>query len=362
MQVLRSSAVSVDAPLSRAGSRVHRELRLPPAEVHEFPTDDGVTLRLTRYNGGGKGPIVCAPGFGTSIVAFTIDTVETNFPEFAVEHGYDVWLFDYRASPALPSAQTQFSVDEIAQKDWPAAVRQVRDVSGADDVQVVAHCVGSMSFLMAGLAGLEGVRSAVCSCLALFPLSPPLNKARAQVHLATVVNRLGLKRMSTDFNADQFDDQVLDTLMRLYPTHERCDNPVCRRIIFLYGDVFDHDRLNDATHWAVDEMFGTANTTTLRHMTKMMRKGQVVDRHGKNTYLPHVERLKMPIAFIHGAHNHLFVPEGTKRTFELLREANGDGLYRRHVFEDYAHMDCFIGEHAARDVYPTVVAELDEHN
>jgi hypothetical protein len=32
------------------------------------------------------------------------------------------------------------------------------------------------------------------------------------------------------------------------------------------------------------------------------------------------------------------------------------------VITDYAHMDCWIGEHAARDVFPIVVAELDEHN
>ena len=37
-------------------------------------------------------------------------------------------------------------------------------------------------------------------------------------------------------------------------------------------------------------------------------------------------------------------------------------LYSRHVIPGYAHMDCFIGQDAARDVYPTITAQLDRHN
>jgi choline dehydrogenase-like flavoprotein len=351
--------MSVDA---RTEPRRRRELRLPAPEIHELRTADGVDLRLTRYAGGDKGPVVCAPGFGTSTLAFSIDTTETNFVEFACDRSYDVWLFDYRASPLLASAQTQFTLDEVATQDWPTAIAKVREVSGAADVQVAAHCVGSMSFLMAELAGLEGVRSAVCSCLGLYPKTETLNWIRAQAHLATIAEKVGLKRMSTDYHPEQLDDRVVDKLLHLYPTHERCDNPVCRRILFLYGDVYDHDRLNEATHRSIHELFGTANATALRHVTAMVRKGRVVDSNGEDAYLPRIEQLKLPLAFIHGEHNHLFVPEGTSRTFDLLRESNGESLYRRHVISDYAHMDCWIGEHAARDVFPIVVAELDEHN
>jgi cholesterol oxidase len=339
-----------------------RELRLPAPEVHEVRTRDGVDLRLTRFAGGDKGPVVCAPGYGTSARAFAIDTVDTNFAEYAHARGYDLWLFDYRASPVLASAQTQFTIDEIATEDWPAAIATVREVCGSDDVQVVAHCVGSMSFLMAKLAGLEGIRSAVCSCLGLYPMTAMLNRIRARVHFATLAQMFGLQRMSTDFHAEQLDDRLLDKLLRLYPTRERCDNPVCRRILFLYGDVYDHDRLNDVTHSSIHELFGTANVTTFRHITTIVRKGHVVDREGREAYLPHVDRLRIPIAFIHGESNHLFVPAGTRRTIELLREANPEERYERHVIGGYAHMDCWIGDDAARDVFPTVVAELDKHH
>jgi cholesterol oxidase len=129
----------------------------------------------------------------------------------------------------------------------------------------------------------------------------------------------------------------------------------------MYGDVYAHERLNDATHRAIHEMFGTANAATLAHVSLMIRRGRVVDRHGNDAYLPHLERLAFPIAFIHGENNHLYLPEGTVRTLDLLRRANGDDLYRRHVIEGYSHMDCWIGENAARDVFPIAAAELEAH-
>jgi cholesterol oxidase len=63
-----------------------------------------------------------------------------------------------------------------------------------------------------------------------------------------------------------------------------------------------------------------------------------------------------------GAHNRMFVPQGIVRTHEMLRAANGPELYTRHVFDDYAHLDCWLGRDAARDVFPTALAELERHN
>jgi cholesterol oxidase len=339
-----------------------RELRLPEAREYRIQTEDGVEVRLTRYHAGDRGPVVLSPGYGTSRNAFILDTVETNFPEFLAEHGYDIWVLDYRASPELEASKTQYTIDEIAHYDYPAALETVRSETGAESVQMVAHCVGSMSFLMAQLAGLQGVRSAVSSCLTLHPVSPPLNRLRARGRLAEIMDAIGIRRMSSTFNSDQLDDRVLDVFLRVYPGVEHCDDHVCRRIKFMYGDVFAHDQLNDETHENLAPIFGRASAFTFRHITRMMRKGHVVDAKGADTYMPHLERLRMPITFIHGERNHLFLPEGSRRTYELLREANGDGLYRRHVIAGYAHMDCWIGKDASRDVYPLVFEELERFN
>ena len=38
---------------------------------------------------------------------------------------------------------------------------------------------------------------------------------------------------------------------------------------------------------------------------------------GEDVYLPHLDRLKMPIRFIHGEKNVCYLPESTQRTYEL---------------------------------------------
>jgi cholesterol oxidase len=343
--------------------RRRRPLRLPDPEVHSFTTGDDVRLKLTRYRGGDKGPVILSPGFGTSGLAYTIDTTDQNLPEFLVAHGYDVWIFDYRASPDLPSARTGFNLDSIATYDYPAAVAEVRRATGAESIQVMAHCVGSLTFQMALAKGLDGIRSAICSALTLHPVPPLLNELKSRLYLANFLYTAGVDTLTTDFDTHSGAmDKLFDDMLRLYPTKERCNSPVCRRILFLYGEVYDHNQLNSATHDAIHEMFGVANMTTFKHISQILRAGHAVAADGSDAYLPHADRLALPIAFLHGENNHLFLPEGSKKTYDFLRQANGDKYYVRHVVPNYAHMDCFIGKNAARDVYPIVLAELDKHN
>ena len=347
-----------------APPREHRPLRTGPPEIHHFETSDGVGLKLTRFEGGAKGPVLLSPGFGTSALAYTIDTTETNFPEFLYEAGYDVWVFDYRASPDLPSASTQFTLDDIALYDYPAAVETVLSRTRADSLQIMAHCIGSATMLMSLANGLEGVRSAVASQLTLHPRVAPLNKVRSGVYAANVLSALGLDTLTTDLRDEPgWTEKLYDAALRLYPHgRERCASAVCRRIMFMYGEVYDHDQLNDATHEAIHEMFGVANLATFKQITRAVRAGHFVGADGEDAYLPRTDRLRIPIAFLHGEQNRLFLPEGSRLTYEHLQQANGPELYTRHVFPGYAHMDCFIGKNAARDVYPTVLAELDRHN
>ena len=81
-----------------APPREKRPLRVGPVAVHHAGTSDGVHLRLTRYQGGEKGPVVLSHGLGVSSKIFSIDTIETNLLEYLYTQGYDVWLLDYRAS------------------------------------------------------------------------------------------------------------------------------------------------------------------------------------------------------------------------------------------------------------------------
>ena len=44
-------------------------------------------LKLTRYEGGTKGPVIMFHGIGISSGIFNRDTVETSLTEYLVQHG-----------------------------------------------------------------------------------------------------------------------------------------------------------------------------------------------------------------------------------------------------------------------------------
>jgi cholesterol oxidase len=106
-------------------------------------------------------------------------------------------------------------------------------------------------------------------------------------------------------------------------------------------------------------MFGIANVSALDHLAKMVRAQTVVDAAGRDTYMPHLDRMAIPLAFIHGAENACFSPESTQRSYDALRAANGTSLYSRHVIPGYGHIDCIFGANAASDVYPLIVEHFD---
>ena len=325
--------------------------------------DDDAFLRLTRYRGGDKGPVMLAPGFGMTTAAFVTDTIQTNLTEYLVEHGYDVWLFDLRWSPDLASSRRSFNLDDVATIDWPTAVDEVRRVSGADSVQVIAHCMGSMTFLMAGLAGMQGVRSAVCSQVTTHPVMTRFGRAKTVLRTGQLLRGLGLRTIQPDA-ARTWQDEALDLFLRVAPIQrdERCGSAVCRWIFGFYGPTHHHAQLNQATHDDLGRLFGVADLDALNHISLMIRSRRSVDHTGKDVYLPHVERLELPILFLAGDHNRIFLPETSARTFAWLSEANGPELYERVVIPDYAHLDGFIGRDAARDVYPTMLSHLDRNN
>jgi len=120
----------------------------------------------------------------------------TGQPDASIQDGLS-WIRETLTLLHVPGLATfglrpaQF--DDIATQDWPAAVDYVRGHAGVDKVQVIAHCVGSMSFLMAMLAGMKGVQSAVCSQLTLHPVSWWTNYIKSSIHLARRLRELGIK-------------------------------------------------------------------------------------------------------------------------------------------------------------------------
>jgi cholesterol oxidase len=351
-------------PGDRAVVRQKRRLDAPVPEVHFFMTADRVELRLVRYNGGRKGPLVCAPGFSNTSMVFAWDGIETSWVEFFTGHGYDLWLLDYRASPDLPASRTQFTLDQVALLDWPAAIDYVRDETGADSVQALGHCLGSATGFMAMLSGrLQSVRQFVGSQVMPFVKVSRQARLKAGARIDKLFEQAKVKEVDTDAGRTAL-GKAVDELLRLFPMPPDWQTlgPVCRRIHAIYGPVMNPAQINRDTRDALDWIFGYGNVTSFGQIGEFIRKGRLVDAEGADVYLPNIDRIQARVVLMQGSKNALFLPKGSAETMRWIQEHHGPDACTRLVFPEYAHLDCFIGRDSARDVFPLVVRELDRLN
>ncbi|WP_306097204.1 GMC family oxidoreductase N-terminal domain-containing protein [Qipengyuania flava] len=347
---------------------VDRKLRLPPAEKHIVPTQDGANIGLTRYRGGARGPLMLVPGFSVRASSFATPTVDENLAESLVAQGYDVWLFDYRASSDSGNDTEhppEFTIDDIARYDWPAAIARIRKVSGAESVQAIAHCVGSMSLLMGiGAGWVSGVRSLVSSQLTLHPVTDWLNYMKADLGLVGALEQVSLLDGHFDFVGQGTEqDYEIDAIAYQIPVPEgqACKNPVCRRVFGVFGPSWDHAQLGHETHLALGSMFSRVSLKPFEHLQDIMRRGLAVDAMGADVYTNEdaARRLALPISFLSGATNKLFYPESAQRTRVWLQDHNGRELYQQRIVPGFGHMDLFIGHDAHRSVTPVILEQLE---
>jgi cholesterol oxidase len=347
--------------------RPKRALRAGQPEVHFFETEDKKKLRLTHYKGGTKGPVILSHGLGVSSLIFSIDTIETNLLEYLYAAGYDCWLLDYRASIELPYAEEQHDADVVAKYDYRAAVEYVRQKTGSDTVQMVAHCYGAMTFTMAMLIGLKHVRAAAISQISTHAMVPwwP-QRLLAFLRAPDMMKAVGLSTLDARATVDRSATQrAIDAVIGLvYPfrAEDRSRSLTSRRITALYGQLYELNQLNQATIDAMPEMFGKANIAAFRHLSAIARAGHVIRADGTDDYLrdANLRNFAIPTLFVHGALNHCFAPAGTRETIATLSRVNDPRLYERREIAETGHIDCIFGKNAARDVFPAILKHLEQ--
>jgi cholesterol oxidase len=288
---------------------------------------------------------------------FSTDLVDTNLVEYLHEAGSDVWVLDYRMSVDLAASQGDVTADEVATFDLPAAVARVREVTEVAAIDVVAQGFGALTLSMALVEGLQGVRSAVCLQMGLHLVTPPMTRLKSGLHVPEMLKAMGKHTLTARLEKSGWQSKIFDATLRMLPTEDSCTSRVCRRITFMYGPLYEHEQLSRAMHDAIHELFGVTSLSAFEQLARMVRQGHAVKMDGA-TYLKNLDRLAMPITFIHGENNRCFLPESTKATYDALVKANGAELYRRIVVPGYGDIDSIIGKHASHDVYPLSLTHL----
>ncbi|MGQ0572838.1 MAG: GMC family oxidoreductase N-terminal domain-containing protein [Pseudonocardia sp.] len=358
------------APYTLAGVR--------DAEVtrHDLRTADGVTLRMLRFTRPGAGSaVLTSHGLTTSTDMFVMPE-HRNLVTHLLDEGFDVWCLDTRLSNRYDYSRTRDdTLDDCALFDFPPALAEIRRHTAAP-LHVVAHCLGSTAFTMSLFGGVlrqwqDGIASVVANSVALTPRVP----AWSRLKLAVTPELLGLIRIGvldprwsegTWFGAARLINGVVSLL------HPECDEPACHMLSLMWGTgrpaLFRHENMHPDTHHRLRDLFGATGMSHYRHVRRMVAAGRAVryrPPRGPYAVLPadYLERateIATPLLLSTGSVNGVFADSNLACHRALV--ALGCTQHEYTVFDGYGHQDVFMGEHAARDVFPRMVEFLRRHD
>lgn len=333
-----------------------------------FKAGDGFECNLVNVKAEAhppKGPVLVVHGAGVRGNIFRAP-VETNFVDYLVQEGYDVWLENWRASIDLEP--NEWDLDQAAKYDHPKAVEKVVEETGYDQIKAVIHCQGSTSFMMSAVSGLvPQVKTIISNAVSLHPVVPGWSKMKLKVALPLV--GLGTRYLNPQWGikAEGFMPELIRRLVEA--SHHECDNSVCKQVSFTYGSGFpalwEHENLNEETHeWLKDE-FAAVPIRFFNHIKKCVAKGHLIANGDETGLLENFETGKPQtdarFVLFAGEKNRCFLPESQVRTYNYLNKHDA-GRHALHLLPKYSHLDVFMGKEAAKDVFPMMVHELEaEH-
>ncbi|CAM3767655.1 esterase [Paracidovorax anthurii] len=331
--------------------------------VIEFRAGDGRACNLIHIRGPrepDRGPVLLVHGAGVRANIFRPPN-DTHFVDALLDHGYDVWLENWRASIDLPPCE--WTLDDAALHDHPAAVNKVLELTGARTLKAVVHCQGSTSFMLSAVAGLlPQVTTIVSNAVSLHPQVSWVSHRKSRYAVPLVGWMTPYLNPQWGDSAQGLVPRMLQGLVKL--THHECANGVCRFSSFTYGTGFPvlwrHENLSDRTHDWVRQEFANVPLTFFRQMARCLDAGHLVSQlpglPADPTAAP--PRTDARIAFIAGELNDCFRWQSQQASFDWF-ERHHPNHHSLHVLGGYGHLDVFIGKNAGRDTFPVLISELD---
>jgi hypothetical protein len=330
-----------------------------------FTAADGFRGNMHNIRGADeptRSPVLLLHGTGVRANVFYGAPSRHSIVDSLVAEGYDVWAANWRGS--IDFAPQNYTLDEAAAYDHPAAIAEIRRQTGAETLKAIVHCQGSTSFMISHVAGLvPEVTTVVSSAVSLHPRVTRGARIKQRILLPAAA-------LSTPYIDAQWGIRAPSAMAKGLARWARllrreCDDPVCALANYMFGAgpevLWLHANLDEATHaWTARE-FGYAPFRFLRQLSKSVRAGHLVPVDGIPTlpesYVaappPHDARF----TFVAGTANRLFLPESQERTFAYF-EGLRPGVHALHLFPGYGHLDVFLGRNAEQDTYPAILAGL----
>ncbi|HYK32580.1 MAG TPA: alpha/beta hydrolase [Streptosporangiaceae bacterium] len=340
------------------------------AEVstHPFATDDDLGLNLTRFRRAECDDVVLLVHGLTSSSDLFIMPEHRNLVSYLLDDGFtDVWALDFRMSSRFPyDCEThRYTLDDIADYDYPAALRELRRHIGNRRVHVVAHCLGSLSFMMSLFAGrLPDITSVTCNSVALTPRVSTWSRLKLGYGPPLFEYLLGVSFLDPRFARGPrlTRDWALGRLVSM--AHRECGVSECHMLSFMWGSghpaMYEHDNLLPVTHERMADLCSSCGTNYYRHVAKMVGAGHAVkcdprDRHHgdlPDDYLANAAEVTTAILLLTGDHNRVFTDSNIVCHQTLSKVMPGP--CELEILPGYGHLDPIVGKDAHVDVFPRI--------
>ena len=330
-----------------------------------FTAGDGFQCNLIHVEGerpATRGPVILVHGAGVRANLFRAP-VETTIVDALIDHGYDVWLENWRASIDLPP--NEWTLDKAAVYDHPAAINKIAEETGSDEVKAIIHCQGSTSFMMSAVAGLlPKVKTIVANAVTLHPVVPKFSETKLNIAVPIMSLLTDYLNPQWGINAPTLTAKAVNLLVKA--THHECKNAVCKQVSFTYGTGFPalwlHENINNDTHEWLKQEFAAVPLTFFKQMARCVRKGNLISVDGykelPEDFCAQPPQTDARFILTAGAKNLCFLPDSQVQTFEWLQQQRKD-YHRLQVFPTYGHLDIFMGKRAAKDTFPYILSALD---
>jgi lysosomal acid lipase/cholesteryl ester hydrolase len=352
------------------------------AEVttHYFSTEDGLGLSMLRFSREAETPatdsVMIVHGLTTSTDMFIMPE-HYNLVSYLLDNGYtDVWCLDMRMSNrhSYNLFPHRYTFDDIALYDYPPAIRIIREHIGARPLHVIAHCLGSVTFMMSLFGkAVTGIQSLVANSVGLTPRVPRWSKLKLRNAPGIIENVLGFPNLNPRWHQDAGLTRGKLFSKGVSFFHRECDVPECHMLSLMWGTgwpaLYSHENLDERTHRRGGDLYGPTSMHYFRHVRKMIKAGNTAVKYAPgdhrydplpDDYLQRAREIETPVLFTTGANNKVFRDsniECHRRLGEL-----GCTQHELKVIPGYGHQDVFMGKDVARDVFPTLLDFMARHS
>jgi pimeloyl-ACP methyl ester carboxylesterase len=322
-----------------------------PDEIHFTRTDDGVTVAVCRYRPAGPLagalPVLLVPGIGANHLNFDLSD-DTSLARHLAAGGFDAWVVElrgrgYSSRPRLFSdLHYDWSFDEYAERDVPAAAATCARVTGAHSL----HLVGFSTGALACYAFITDPRRTL-GVASLVSLGGPSTFKRAATHVS------GRFIRAVRFLRHRFLMRVLAPAsgywhaspVQLIHNPENLGGAMQRRAMVNVIANFSRNELLQYSDWLEHDVFRS------------------IDQ--RRDYRAELPGIQVPSLLLAGPRDLLAPPDAVKDAYEAIGAADKRFviLSRAQKFTvNYGHFDMLLGTHARADVFPAVREWIGQHD